>query len=72
MNMLEAIRKRVEAQRNRYGARWNQILRDRASLLKMVDTRDEAIEHLLRCGQDKELCANCKTAATTILSGKSL
>lgn len=34
---VTAIRKRVEAQRSRYGFRWNQILRDRANLLKEVE-----------------------------------
>ncbi len=37
MSTLDAIRKRVEAQRSRYGARWNQILKDRAWLLAEID-----------------------------------
>lgn len=72
MSMLEEIRKRVDAQRRSYGFRWNQILKDRANLLSMVENRDEAIENLLRCGQTKPLCESCKERAKKILSGKYL
>lgn len=45
---LEAVRERVEAQRNRYGARWNQILKDRAWLLSEID-RLRAEHHCPTC-----------------------
>lgn len=40
---LAKIRKRTEAQENRYGFRWNQILHDRRDLLDEVDRLTDVI-----------------------------
>lgn len=46
---IAAIRKRTDAQRNRYGFHWNQILRDRANLLKEVDRLTAELKEATRC-----------------------
>lgn len=70
LSLLDKIRDRVDEQRNRYGARWNQILRDRANLLTMVNNREYIIERLLRCSKNK-LCKDCRTMAIQLLNGTS-
>jgi hypothetical protein len=71
VRLLDQIRGRVDAQHNRYGARWNQILRDRSNLLTMVDNRDYVIEHMLRC-KDAPLCKSCREMGREALTGKIL
>lgn len=66
-NALMQIRERVIAQRSRYGARWNKILRDRAALLDAVDERENMIEQMLMCPNSKP-CKVCRDKAKELLA----